>query len=51
GDVPSPLNPPAGCSFHPRCYMAVKECRKAVPLLRHISANHQVACIRVTSSV
>jgi peptide/nickel transport system ATP-binding protein len=47
GDVPSPLNPPAGCSFHPRCRLAIEECRQAVPTLRHISANHEVACIRV----
>jgi oligopeptide/dipeptide ABC transporter ATP-binding protein len=47
GEVPSPLNPPPGCSFHPRCFMAVPECREAVPPLREISEGHQVACIRV----
>ena len=47
GDVPSPLNPPAGCSFHPRCFMAIEKCRQAVPLLRPIAADHEVACIRV----
>ncbi|MFC1820427.1 ABC transporter ATP-binding protein [Thermodesulfobacteriota bacterium] len=47
GDVPSPLNPPAGCSFHPRCWQATDECRQAVPPLRKIEENHEVACIRV----
>ncbi len=47
GEVPSPLNPPPGCSFHPRCFMAIPECSQAVPPLREISDGHQVACIRV----
>ena len=47
GEVPTPLNPPAGCSFHPRCFMAIPECSKGVPPLRTISEGHQVACIRV----
>jgi peptide/nickel transport system ATP-binding protein len=47
GDVPSPLNPPAGCVFYPRCWMAVEECRQVMPLLRQVSLNHEVACIRV----
>jgi len=47
GEVPSPLNPPPGCPFHPRCFMAVDECSKAVPPLRDIGEDHQVACIRV----
>jgi peptide/nickel transport system ATP-binding protein len=47
GEVPSPLNPPPGCPFHPRCFMAIEECRQAVPPLRTISEGHEVACIRV----
>jgi len=47
GEVPSPLNPPPGCPFHPRCFMAVPECSQAVPPLRVISEGHEVACIRV----
>jgi len=46
GDVPSPMNPPAGCAFHTRCPLAVARCRKESPVLRKMSASglHQVAC-------
>lgn len=47
GEVPSPLNPPSGCVFHPRCTIAVDECKQEIPELREISHDHQVACIRV----
>jgi len=47
GEVPSPLNPPSGCSFHPRCFMAIDECSREVPPLRDIGEDHEVACIRV----
>jgi oligopeptide/dipeptide ABC transporter ATP-binding protein len=47
GEVPSPLNPPPGCAFHPRCFMAIPECSQAVPPLRTITEGHEVACIRV----
>ena len=47
GEVPSPLNPPSGCSFHPRSFHAIPECRQVVPPLREVDAGHQVACIRV----
>jgi len=47
GEVPSPLNPPPGCSFHPRCFMAIPECSQAIPPLRNIGEDHEVACIRV----
>lgn len=50
GELPSPLNPPAGCPFHPRCPFAVDECRQAVPPLepasREEGTTHQAACIR-----
>jgi len=47
GEVPSPLNPPSGCVFHPRCPIAVAECRTTVPELREIKPGHQAACIRL----
>jgi oligopeptide transport system ATP-binding protein len=45
GEVPSPLNPPSGCVFHPRCPIAVDECRQIVPELRAIRPEHRVACL------
>jgi len=45
GEVPSPLNPPPGCVFHPRCPIAVDRCRREVPELREIRAGHRAACI------
>jgi peptide/nickel transport system ATP-binding protein/oligopeptide transport system ATP-binding protein len=47
GDVPSPLNPPKGCRFHPRCPVAVSHCRVQEPPLIEVSAAHLTACWRV----
>jgi oligopeptide transport system ATP-binding protein len=47
GEVPSPINPPSGCVFHPRCPMAVDNCRKARPALRELRPGHWVACSEV----
>lgn len=44
GDVPSPINPPSGCSFHPRCRFAQNVCRLNTPRLKEQAKNHQVAC-------
>jgi oligopeptide transport system ATP-binding protein len=44
GDVPSPINVPAGCPFHPRCPIAEERCRREVPLLREIVPGHWAAC-------
>ena len=44
GDVPSPAQPPSGCHFHPRCYMARPECRHEVPLLREVAPGRWSAC-------
>ena len=47
GDVPSPLNPPAGCRFHTRCRYMIERCKERVPELREIDPGHFAACIRV----
>jgi peptide/nickel transport system ATP-binding protein len=47
GEVPTPLNPPSGCTFHPRCIKAGKECMEAIPPLRDVGSSHQVACWKV----
>jgi oligopeptide/dipeptide ABC transporter ATP-binding protein len=44
GDVPTPLNPPEGCSFHPRCWRAQARCGEEIPELREVSPSHRVAC-------
>jgi oligopeptide transport system ATP-binding protein len=44
GEVPSPLHPPSGCAFHPRCPIAVEECHRIRPDLRDLGAGHQAAC-------
>ena len=44
GEVPSPANPPSGCTFHPRCSRASKECSELGPDLKLISNDHYVAC-------
>jgi oligopeptide transport system ATP-binding protein len=44
GEVPSPLHPPHGCAFHPRCPIAVEECHRIRPDLRDLGAGHQAAC-------
>ena len=44
GDVPSPIDPPPGCSFHPRCLYAKDICRQSAPELKEIDKGHYVAC-------
>ncbi|MCG8470426.1 MAG: dipeptide ABC transporter ATP-binding protein [Desulfobacterales bacterium] len=44
GDVPSPIHPPSGCRFHPRCPVAKKGCSKEVPELTRSGGEHRVAC-------
>ena len=47
GDVPSPINPPSGCHFHPRCYQAIDICKEQIPELRNLGGDHCAACHRV----
>jgi peptide/nickel transport system ATP-binding protein len=44
GDVPSPINPPSGCTFHPRCRHAMPECQQVKPTLKEVKPGHRVAC-------
>ena len=50
GDVPSPLNPPMGCRFHPRCPVAIEKCAVDEPPFIEVSPDHWVACHLVQSS-
>ena len=45
GEVPSPLNPPSGCVFHPRCPVVSDDCSRVLPELREVESDHDVACI------
>jgi len=49
GEVPSSINPPPGCRFHPRCSFTKEECRVSKPLLRQVNKDHQVACFLQTA--
>ncbi len=44
GEIPSPLNPPSGCHFHPRCPYAIDLCQQTIPEWRELSPGHQVTC-------
>lgn len=46
GEVPSPLNPPSGCVFHPRCPIAAEDCSRVLPELREVEPQHWASCIR-----
>ncbi len=44
GDVPSPIHPPAGCHFHPRCSERMAPCERDYPPLKDVGGGHKVAC-------
>lgn len=44
GEIPSPINPPSGCAFHPRCAYKIKECSEIIPQLQSESESHLKAC-------
>ena len=47
GEIPSPINPPSGCVFHPRCEIAVEACKGEIPEFREVRPGHWVACSQV----
>ncbi len=47
GDVPSPINPPSGCHFHPRCPSAVADCKVSRPFLKETRKEHETSCLLV----
>jgi oligopeptide/dipeptide ABC transporter ATP-binding protein len=47
GEVPTPLNPPSGCTFHTRCFEATDACKETIPPLRDVGGGHEVACVRI----
>ena len=47
GEVPSPMNPPPGCVFHPRCALAIEGCSVSTPEFREVTPGHWVACTEV----
>ncbi len=49
GEIPSPINPPSGCRFHPRCPIAMEICKVDIPEWREISPDHWVACHAVSN--
>lgn len=44
GEIPSPLHPPSGCTFHPRCPLATEACKLSIPPLKTIAPGHEAAC-------
>ena len=44
GNIPSPINPPSGCKFHTRCFMATEECKRVTPALAEVAPGHYCAC-------
>jgi oligopeptide transport system ATP-binding protein len=47
GDLPSPVNPPTGCTFHTRCPIATEECKHTIPTLREIKEDHFASCLKL----
>jgi oligopeptide transport system ATP-binding protein len=50
GEIPSPVNPPSGCVFHPRCPIADDGCRSGIPETQNLGAGHYVACKKISQA-
>ena len=44
GEIPSPADPPSGCTYHTRCHQATESCKAEEPVLREVAPGHRVAC-------
>ncbi len=51
GELPSPLSPPSGCRFHPRCPIAMEECRSLEPRLESQGSGHRVSCLAIRKEI
>ena len=51
GELPSPLSPPSGCRFHPRCPIAMEECRSRAPRLESQGSGHRVSCLAIRKEI
>jgi oligopeptide/dipeptide ABC transporter ATP-binding protein len=51
GEIPSPVDPPSGCAFHPRCPLAEASCRIQVPELERVGDEHLIACPVVARAI
>jgi len=49
GDIPSPMSPPSGCHFHPRCWLATGECKMSYPPTKSITRTHEFRCYNPVS--
>jgi len=47
GEIPSPLNPPSGCHFHPRCKLATEKCQQQSPKLATVTSSQRAACFYI----
>lgn len=51
GEVPSPVDPPSGCVFHPRCPIALEMCSQSIPVLKSVTSRHFAACYAIKENI
>ena len=51
GEVPSPVDPPSGCVFHPRCPIALEMCSQSIPVLKPVTSRHFAACYAIKENI